>query len=228
MSRELPRRGARAGREQLKQIARVKEYAVEAVPAGSLPWKDGSARRWRLHMGREWTVPAMELEPAGAKGTVLFVADSGRAGAVQEIQSLLREGRRVVAIDPFYFGESKFSRRAWLWAILVAAVGDRPLGLQAGQVAAAARWLATRKLGPVTLHASGYRSSLLALIAAALEPQAIKEVQLRGALASLREILERNVTAEQAPELFCFGLMEHFDIPQISALVSPRPVLPIQ
>lgn len=220
----LPRQGVPAGREELKEIVRLKEYAVDAVAAGSARWKAGTARFWRLRMGQEWTVPAVEVEPAMPNGTVLVVADEGRAEAAQEIEPLLTEGRRVVAIDPFYFGESKFARRAWLWAILVAAVGDRPLGLQAGQVAAAARWLAGRGLGPVTLHASGFRSSLFALIAAAAEPQAISEVRLRGAMTSLKGILERDLTAEQAPELFCFGLLESFDIPQIGALVSPRAV----
>jgi hypothetical protein len=27
-----------------------------------------------------------------------------------------------------------------------------------------------------------------------------------------------------APELFCFGLLESFDTPQLTALVAPRPV----
>ena len=32
-----------------------------------------------------------------------------------------------MAIDPFYFGESKISTHDFLYSILVAAVGERPL-----------------------------------------------------------------------------------------------------
>jgi hypothetical protein len=43
-------------------------------------------------------------------------------------------------------------------------------------------------------------------------------------LGSLKEVIERNWTVAQAPELFCFGLLESWDIKQIAALVAPRAV----
>src|SRR5262249_8292211 len=156
-----------------------------------------------------WTVPAVELSPAGAKSTVLMVADAGRFSMATQAAQLLSEGKRVVAIDPFYFGESKLGRRDYLYALLVAAGGGRALGVQSSQVAGAARWLhARRRLGPVTLMSAGPRSSLFSLVAAALEPDAIAALETRQAMSSLREILEKDLTAEQAPELFCFGLFE--------------------
>jgi len=132
----------------------------------------------------------------------------------------------VVAVDPFYFSESRIPARDYLFALLVAAVGERPLGLQASQLMAAARWLqAGRKAGRVTLVAWGPRSSTFALVAAALEPKAVAGVELHGALGSLREVLERNWAVDKQPEMFCFGLLEAFDMPQLTALVRPRPVL---
>jgi hypothetical protein len=131
----------------------------------------------------------------------------------------------VVAVDPFYFGESKIAKRDWLFAILVAALGERPLGLQASQVAATARWLRTeRNAGPVAVLAVGPRSSLFGSIAAALEPQSIAALETHGAMNSLKEVISRNLSADKTPELFCFGLLEEFDIPQIDALIAPRPV----
>src|SRR5262249_23805679 len=181
--------------------------------------------RWRLRIGNDWTVPAVELSPAGAKSTVLLVADGGRSSVGTQAAQLLSEGKRVVAMDPFYFGESKLGRRGYLYALLVAAIGERALGIQSSQVAAAARWLHTeRRLGPVTLMSTGPRSGLFSLIAAALEPDAIAAVETRQAMSSLREIIEKDLTAEQTPELFCFGLFEEFDIPQIASLIAPRPV----
>jgi hypothetical protein len=166
-------------------------------------------------------VPAVELAPAQPKSTVLIVADAGRANVANEVKALVAEGNRVVAIDPFYFGESKIATRDYLFALLVAALGERPLGIQASQLAAAARWLHNdRKIGPVRVLAIGPRSSLFALVAGALEPAASSKVDTRGELSSLKEMIEKGYSADKTPELFCFGLLESFDIPQIRALAS--------
>jgi hypothetical protein len=77
----------------------------------------------------------------------------------------------------------------------------------------------------VTLHSVGPRSSLAALVAAALETQAVGQVTQRDAMASLKEfVIEKNRGVNDAAELFCFGLLEHFDVPQLHALVTPRSV----
>jgi hypothetical protein len=141
------------------------------------------------------------------------------------VQRLLSNGERVVALDPFYLGESKIATRDWLFAILIAALGERPLGLQASQVAGAARWLQSeRALGPVSLVSVGPRTSVFALIAAAIEPKAIGGVETHAAMLSLRDVIAKDMTAREVPELFCFGLLEQFDLKQIEALVAPRPV----
>jgi len=208
---------------RLRQIVRARDYSLAAVRIAA-EQRDGlDAAYWRLRMGDAWTVPAVELSRGGPKSTALVVADGGRAGARAQIEQLLAEGRRVVAIDPFYFGESRLEKRDFLFALLVAAFGDRPLGVQASQVAATARWLESRRAGPVTVVAVGPRASLFALIAAALEP-AIAGLSLRESMGSLREILDQDLSADKTPELFCFGLLEAFDIPQLTALVAPRPV----
>jgi hypothetical protein len=61
-------------------------------------------------------------------------------------------------------------------------------------------------------------------VAAALEPDSISGVELRGSLGSLKEILEQDLSVGQEPELFCFGLLEAFDVKHLAALVAPRPV----
>ena len=66
----------------------------------------------------------------------------------------------------------------------------------------------------------GPRTSLGALIAAAIEIKAINGHSTKGAYRSLHEILEQNLSVDKTPELFCFGLLEHFDIPQIEALTA--------
>lgn len=177
-------------RTRLRQITRAPHYKVSATKV------DGGAEgaleftRWQLRMGDEWTVPAVEIAPAAPESTVVLVADEGRSSLVSQIEACLARRQRVIAIDPFYFGESRIPKLAGLWAILVAAVGERPLGIQAGQIAATARWLQTaRQLGPVTVISVGPRSSLFALVAAGIEQDAILGLEQFGAMSSLKEIL---------------------------------------
>ena len=145
---------------------------------------------------------------------------------------LLKDGARVLAIDPFDFGEAKpiypggdvrepkyASDTEWE---LQLATAERPLGVQASQVAAVARWVRTRKkAGPVVVVSSGPRLSLIAPVAAALEETAIDSVELHGSLGSLKERIENNDKLDAAPEAFCFGLLEAFDVEQWPACV-PR------
>jgi dienelactone hydrolase len=230
LSRELPRgptlpADRRAARGRLRRIVRAKQYEVAAIKSGSEEGAGVKATFWRLQMGGDWTVPAVELVRGDPKETALVVADGGRASAADQVARLLESGHRVIALDPFYFGESAITQRGPLFALLVAGVGDRPLGLQASQVAAAARWASAQdEHRPVTLVALGPRSSLFALVAAALEEKAIGRVELHGSLGSLREVIEQNWSVTEKPELFCFGLLEAFDIKQLAALVAPRPV----
>ncbi len=235
LSERLPRDGKLPGEKQaaedwqrkkraeLKQIVHAADYEVHAI--GSDPEERGELKVlfWRLQMGGAWNVPAAELATQQSKATAILVADNGRKSAAAEAAELLNAGFRVLAVDPFYFGESKISQRDFLYALLVAAVGERPLGIQAAQVAAIARWAEGKYAqGPVTVVAVGPRSSTFALVASALEPSAIEKLELHNPLGSLKEVIEQNWGANQKPELFCFGLLESFDLCHIAALVAPR------
>src|SRR5262249_39258161 len=111
----------------------------------------------------------------------------------------------------------------YLWALLLATVGDRALGLQANELLSVSRWAGGGK--PVTVVADGPRSSVIALAAAALEDKTIGRVEVIAPLGSLKELIEQNKTLDQSPELFCFGLLERFDVKDLAALVAPRPVV---
>jgi hypothetical protein len=120
-------------------------------------------------------------------------------------------------------------QRGYLYALLHATVGDRPLGLQAGELTAIARWAAKEfKTETVDVEAIGPRNCIIALAAAGLEEKSIGSLRLHGSLASLKELIEQNRTVEQSPELFCFGLLEAFDVHTLTALAAPRPVTFVQ
>lgn len=215
----LPLPGGTAA--MLRERIRAKDYKAVAGTA----FRDGNVAGWKLMMGKDFTVPATEIAPAAPKSTVLIFSENGRATLAADVQKHLDEGRRVIAIDPFFYGESKIASHGYLFAMTAAAVGERPLGLQASQIAAAARWAESEfKQGPVTVVAVGPRASVVALAAAAIEPKAIGGLQLHQPMDSLKELIEKGVAVDKMPELFCFGLLQHFDMKELIALAAPRPV----
>ena len=216
-------------RKRLRDVARLATGAaagtVKAMQVGQSQGDAYKAIRWKLRVGKSWTVPAVELVPENPSGTTLLLSDKGRGAMEDRARQLLKHGQRVVLVDVFYFGESKIAGRDFLYALLVSAVGERPLGIQAGQTTAIARWLrASYDDGPLTLEAAGPRCSLIALVAAATETRGIDRVRLVDCHGSLKEVLESNTTVDKTPEVFCFGLLAEFDIKQLVALVAPRPV----
>ncbi|HYO82117.1 MAG TPA: DUF1080 domain-containing protein, partial [Bryobacteraceae bacterium] len=211
LSEGLPRK---TGARKLADVVKARTYTVTATDAGSAQDTDGTRLRyWRLRLDDAWTLPAVEMgDPANAKVTVL-IGDQGRAALASEARRLVKqEGRRVIAVDPFYFGESKITKRDWLFALLISSVGDRPLGIQASQIAAVARWAGS----PVTVESFGPRTSLITAVAAALEPTAITSTKTHGALSSLHDVLRSDMTVDKYPEFFTFGLLEAWDIPGAS------------
>lgn len=220
----------KSGRETLQKVLRYQPLTTTAESVGTDSVVQGDAtiavQLWKLKLNTHWTVPATEFTPAAPKGTTIILADAGRKTLTSQVETLLKEQQRVLAIDPFYLGESALGGPDFLYAILVSTVGDRPLGIQAAQLAAIADW--QHKLHadqPLALQAHGPRTSLMALCATALATDSITAAKLHGSFGSLKEIIEQNKAANETPELFCFGLLEQFDIKQLVALCAPRSVV---
>ncbi len=223
-------------REQLIGLLKVPNYTAKAVEdnagtAGKLEAGDGlAARQLTFRIGADWTVPAVELARQAATDAplTLLVGDAGRAALASEVARLLAAGQRVIAIDPMLWGESKIKAQDpdYLFPLFLAAVGERPLGIQAAQLAAVARW-AKQERGHVPVHvvAVGPRSSMAALVAAAVKPNAISGLELLGSLSSLKQLIDDDKTVETLPELFAFGLLRDFDVVQLAALAAPRPLV---
>jgi hypothetical protein len=208
----------------LRETVHAHNWDLAAIPVGTEkvgPWNQTD---YWLRIGDRWTVPATEFAPAGASGTFVLLADGGRLKAAEVAAGLLKHGQRVLVVDLFYFGESKIRLHPDLFAIAVGSVGERPLGIQSSQLAAIARWVHKEHGAAPQVGALGPRSSLIATVAAGLEPTSIAELFLNEPLGSLKDVIEQNLPLERAPELFCFGLLERFDLPQLYELVAPRPI----
>lgn len=195
------------------------------------------ATTWTLHMaavdlstpaaGNSLSIPMIELSRGEAKETVVVLADNGRAAALPVIEEQLQAGKRVVVLDVFYFGECRPHSHDWLWTLMIATIGERAIGLQAAQLMSATMWATppSEKVPPAKIIAVGPRTSTIALIAAAQTSNTISAVEIHEPLGSFKEIMEENRVVAKTPELFCFGLLEHFDVADIAALVAPRPVV---
>jgi hypothetical protein len=210
--------------ESVAAIVRLAKYQPTAELVDESSAGVTKARFWRIALGEDWTVPVVELWRGTPKGTSCVAADGGRTSAVAQIEELLSGGERVLAVDPFYVGESKLEDRGYLFALLVSSVGARPLGVQADQLQAVTRWANTQFGEPLQRQiVIGPRIALAALIAAATDDdeERPQQLELHGSLGSLREIIENNWSVDQYPELFCFGLLQHCDIDDLIELAGP-------
>jgi hypothetical protein len=218
----------RERRDQLSKLLQIPHYEVVAAEHETIPDERRPIVSYRLKIGGDWTVPAIGFTETtkASNGPVIIVSDGGRASQAAEVERLLNAGHRVIAVDPLLWGESQVKAQdpGYLYSLFTAAVGQRTLGIQAGQLAAIARWASSNDKRPVTIVASGPRSSAAALVAAAIEPGAVGGVELSEALASFHELIERNVAVEAMPELFAFGLLAEFDVRDLVALAAPHPV----
>ncbi|HOW71224.1 MAG TPA: hypothetical protein PKY77_11535 [Phycisphaerae bacterium] len=235
LSRDLPRdhrppsdrslvaRWQKERRSLLRDRICFREYGLTAEKVGERQQGGIKAKFWRFGIGKEWTVPAVELSKGEGDRVAVLIADKGRKAAAGEADRLLAGGYRVLAVDPFYLGESAVAHHAALYVLLMGGVGERSLGVQAGQLVAVAKW--ARSGGgakEVEIVAQGPRTSTMALAAAAADPEAIEKTSLIGPLVSLRQIIEKNWSMQDCPEQFCFGLLGQFDIADLAALGGQR------
>lgn len=208
-------------RETLKNIVHFQQSKVKGTETSQATKDKTTVKFWKLNVDQNWTVPAVEFSRGPSKSTTILVADAGRKSLAATVEKLLAQGETVLAVDPFYFGESKISQRDYLYGLLVAAVGERPLGIQASQLTAIAGWLRDeRNQTSIKIQSMGPRSSLFTLVAAAIEPGAFSSVSLQAAMGSLKQVIEEDQSVNQAPELFCFGLLKQFDIKQLVELAE--------
>ena len=207
-------------RRRLLEVVSAKNYTAKAKRVRG----EGAMVHFQFQVGDDWTLPGTVFTPDAPMATTLLIADAGRKAQAERVESLLAKGRRVVAFDPFFFGESKIKSRDFLHVILMHAAGERALGVQASQISAVAEWAKKQYKQPVELMSAGPRLSVAARLAA-VQSNAISALKLHDPMKSLKEVIRENKGANHMPEMMCFGLLESFDLPQVEALIAPRPLV---
>ncbi len=147
----------------------------------------------------------------------------------------LNRGEQVLALNLIFTGDASpdelgapktpFCPSA-LFAQLLASIGEPPIGIEASQLIAATSWLKAQRPGShaVVLESTGIRSQVAALVAAALAPDLFSKILIRRGMPSLDYLLNKPVTYQEAPDLFCLGLYKEFDIDNLIMLAGQERV----
>lgn len=216
------RKWAAARREVLRTTLRYRPAKVERgwfVAGTRMKGLDSRSYRFDLDCGLSATGVLLSAigQAPDPRPSTLLLHDGGKAAAAAAAAERVNRGGRVLAADLIFTGDATLpGDRPERNVQVLAAIGERPLGVQAAQLLALAAWL-----GPgARLEAHGARSQVAALAAAALSPESFSEVVHEGGLETLEEILEAPVSHLEAPDLFCLGLLRDFDIDSLAAIAG--------
>lgn len=162
--------------------------------------------------------------PAGMPATIVL-NDQGKQAAAREASDSVNRDEQVLALDLLFTGNAWKNAEADEYAQHVSSLGERPLGLEAAELVAIARWFKILSGAPrVRLEATGIRSQVTALTAAALEPESFSELVVHEGMASLGYLLGAPVKYGDAPEIFCLDLYKEFDLDRLAVVASPTKV----
>lgn len=206
-----------AAREQLRkrlaEVIRLPRYTVR----DRMICQRGDQHQHLLTVG-PWTVPMTALTPPDGKDAELRIADRGRA----HFEATPDSGRQVFAADIFDTGENELTVGR---KMLLECAGHRLLGIQVAQTLAIADW-AKRQSATHRLHltAAGYTISTAALIAGALRPDLFASLNVANILGTLKSLFDWAEKYEQRQSLFCFGLLEVCDLPDLLPLLEAVPL----
>jgi hypothetical protein len=219
---------AKSQREQLKSVIR---YAPVSVTGA---WKLISTKRpglqalsYRFDFSN--SLSATGIWVAGSHASpdapiTIVLNDKGFKASAQDVADRVNRGEQVLAVEPLFFGSTTpDDLDLAYWEMLVASSGDRPLGIEVSQLIAVAKSFQTGQQ-KIRLGTVGIRSQIVALAAAALEPDLFSEIYSDNAMASLNYLLDTPVPYRSAPDLFCLDLYKYFDIDRLALLASPAKV----
>jgi dienelactone hydrolase len=228
VSRNLPKQDGDANparqRERLKSLLRSTELTATITPAGAEEIIAGrSLARFRVQAGVEWTIPAITVRTERAQRWTLLMADEGFAAKAAAMDELLAAGSQVLAIDPSLIGQAQPGGPLAMDAMVLGTVGQRPLGIQVAQVLAAVEaFRVSEAMGAIDVRTVGPRSGLIGLCAAALNPKWFGRITSEGLPDTLKAFLQPSASYDQAPEIYCFGLLEWFDRPELERLAAQK------
>jgi hypothetical protein len=217
-------------RAHLKDLVRYKAVAVIHPWAITNTKHQGvETRSYRFDLNNGLSATGVWLKaiavPDHAAVTIVL-NDQGRQQAASEVSDRVNRGEQVLALNLLFFGDASPEKpKPGAYTQLLAAIGDRPLGLEAAQLIAITRWLQSLAQAPrIRIETTGIRSQAVALTACALEPTLYAELITHGGMRSLGFLLDKPVGYNDAPDLFCLDLYKDFDMDALVMLAEPTKV----
>lgn len=216
-----------AARAQLASIIRYKPVRVEHA------WRIWNTKgmgveslsfRFDFNNGLSATgnwLKAMAVEDHAPATIVLD--DDGRKAAGDIVSDRVNRGEQVLALDVIFNGEMRPRKPDPTdYELLVASIGERPLGLEVAQLLGAAQWFQqTSGNSKTRIETKGIRSQVVALTAAALDPALFSEIVTYGGMQSLGYLLNAPVPYHKAAELFCLDFYKDFDLDRLITMAQP-------
>ncbi len=164
------------------------------------------------------------VTPAKTPVTIVL-NDQGKGAAGAEVSDRVNRDEKVLALDLMFTGDAWKGIELADYSQIFATVGTRPLGMEAAQLIEIAHWVGQQAgVTEVRVECTGIRSQVIALVAAALEPDLFAQIKVHEGMASLGFLLEAPVTYNQAPDLFCLDLYKYFDLDVLATLAAPAEV----
>ena len=216
-----------AQREQLKNTLRFRIVSLDGswrLVSTRRPGLQSLSYRFDFSDGLSatgiWVASSTATESAPVS---IVLSDKGFKTSGQLVADRVNRGEQVLALEPLFFGStSPDDPDPAYWEMLAASAGDRPLGMEVSQLLSIAKsFRASSGQKKIRVETEGIRSQMVALIAAALEPQLFSEVRSDGIMESLRFLLDAPVPYRSAPDLFCLDLYKYFDIDTLTAIAAP-------
>ena len=227
---------AETERSKLKEVVRYHPVSVQqmwAVANTTHNAVESISYRFLLSNGLSATGVWLKdmPTPEGAPLTVV-INDKGKKGAAAEVWDRMPEvaqrldrNEQVLVLDLLFTGEAAPDGPLFLFPEMLAAAGNRSLGLEVAQLIALSNWGREMWHAPsVRLEATGIRSQVEALVASALAPHLFSETSVQSGMHSLGYLLDKPVRYEEFADLFCLDLFKHFDLDRIMAMAEPTKV----
>ncbi len=224
-------------RAKLRDVVRYHPVAVSHISRVANTHHDqveSISYRFEMTNGLSATgVWLKEVQTENHPPLTIVINDKGKKSAateiwdrVPEVAHRMERGEQVLAADLVGMGDAAPDKPLHLIAEMLAATGERPLGMEAAQLISLARWAQEEWAPPqIRLEGTGIRSQVVALVASALEPKLFSQVELDGGMRSLSYLLDKPVAYEDAPDLFCLDLYKNFDLDRLVVLAKPAEVV---
>lgn len=219
-----------SARSRLQQVLRLSPLADDGITADQLLERESrnsvKIERYQLRTTDQLTLPLMVFYPDQLQhqnqNIVIALADGGQTQMKDRIQKEISLGNTVIIVDLLFIGESvPAGISPWQYAMLIATVGKRPLGIQVRQLQLLVEWVCQKYQVPqISLQSQGWNSGIVVLAASGLSPGRVKRINATEALVDLKVLINQHLDYENYPALFCFGLLEEFNVPELMALSS--------